>query len=163
MPADSNPTEFEDASPVAGTSTPSQSVSNRSERLRSAENPLLTFMGGIIALLMSAMLVYNFSQIMRLDQKTDRLEDRMDIGFDRVDARFVQIEAEFDARFDELEAKFDARFDQVDAKFDQIDAKFDRIDARLDELDRKLTALIAALNATAQVEAAMDGELIDPG
>ena len=152
MPADSNPTEFEDASPVAGTSTPSQSVSNRSERLRSAENPLLTFMGGIIALLMSAMLVYNFSQIMRLDQRIDRLEHRMDVGFDRIDARFVQVEAEFDARFD-----------QVDARFDQVDAKFDRIDARLDELDRKLTALIAALNATAQVEAAMDGELIDPG
>ena len=159
MPADSNPTEFEDASPVAGTSTPSQSVSNRSERLRSAENPLLTFMGGIIALLMSAMLVYNFSQIMRLDQRIDRLEHRMDVGFDRVDARFDQIEAEFDARF----VQVDARFDRIDAKFDQVDAKFDRIDARLAELDRKLTALIAALNATAQVEAAMDGELIDPG
>lgn len=163
MPSDSNPTEFEDASPVAGASTPSdrsatltaaasESGSNPPKRLRPPESPLLTFMGGLIVLLMSAMLAYNFAQISRLDQRIDRLEGRMDVGFDRVDARFQ-----------ELEAKFEARFNKIEARFDKIDDKFDQIDARLDELDRKLTALIAALNATAQVEAALNGELIDPG
>ena len=62
-------------------------------------------------------------------------------------------------RISRLEDKFDERFAQQDAKFDE---RFARQDEKLDEINLKLTALIAALNATAEVEAALDGRLLDP-
>ena len=44
----------------------------------------------------------------------------------------------------------------------QVDAKFEDIDARLDGLDLKLTALIAKLDATDDVDAAIEGRLREP-
>ena len=52
--------------------------------------------------------------------------------------------------------------DKVDAGFVRIDERFAAQDARFDEINLKLTALIAALNATAEVEAALEGRLLDP-
>ena len=62
-------------------------------------------------------------------------------------------------RISRLEDKVDAGFAQQDAKFDE---RFAQQDEKLDEINLKLTALIAALNATAEVEAALDGRLLDP-
>ena len=52
--------------------------------------------------------------------------------------------------------------DKVDAGFVRIDERFAQQDEKLDEINLKLTALIAALNATAAVEAALDARLLDP-
>lgn len=68
--------------------------------------------------------------------RINRLEDRVDAGFAAQDA------------------KFDAKIDKLDAKFDQLEAKFD-------EMNLKLTALIAKLNATDDVDAALEGRLTD--
>ena len=107
----------------------------------------------------------------RFDQIDARFDDvytrfdQIDARFDDVYTRFDQIDARFDdvhARFDQIDARFDdvhARFDQIDARFDDVHARFDQIDARFDELDLKLTALIAMLNATDDVNAAVDGNL----
>ena len=62
-------------------------------------------------------------------------------------------------RITRLEDKVDIGFAQQDAKFDE---RFARQDEKLDEINLKLTALTAALNATAEVEAALDGRLLDP-
>ena len=62
-------------------------------------------------------------------------------------------------RISRLEDKVDTGFAQQDAKFDE---RFAQQDEKLDEINLKLTALIAALNATAAVEAALDGRLLDP-
>lgn len=55
-------------------------------------------------------------------------------------------------RVDALDAKFEAQFDQLETKIDALDAKFD-------EMNLKLTALIAKLNATDDVDAAIEGRL----
>ena len=52
--------------------------------------------------------------------------------------------------------------DKVDAGFARIDERFAQQDEKLDEINLKLTALITALNATAEVEAALEGRLLDP-
>ena len=69
-------------------------------------------------------------------------------------------------RISRLDNKVDAGFAHIDDRFAQQDAKFDERfasqDARLDEINLKLTALIAALNATAEVEAALEGRLLAP-
>ncbi len=70
--------------------------------------------------------------------------------------RINRVEDKVDAGFAAQDAKFDAKFDELDAKFDELDAKFD-------EMNLKLTALIAKLNATDEVDAAMEGRLIDRG
>ena len=69
----------------------------------------------------------------RADNRISRLEDTVDAGFAAVDSRFVAQEAQIDA-----------------------------LDAKIDALDLKLTALIAALNATDEIEAALEGKLRDP-
>ena len=57
------------------------------------------------------------------------------------------------SRIDRLEDRFDRLEDKVDAGFA---AQGDKIE----QIDRKLTALIAALNATEAVDAALDGRLL---
>ena len=62
----------------------------------------------------------------------------------------------FNDRFDRLEA----RMDRLEAK---VDAGFAEQAAQIAELDRKFTALIAHLNATAAVDAALEHRLLVPG
>ena len=52
--------------------------------------------------------------------------------------------------------------DRITRLENKIDERFSAQDERLDDINLKLTALIAALNATAEVEAALDGRLLDP-
>ncbi len=65
-------------------------------------------------------------------------------------------------RISRLEDRVSRLEDRVDAGFAKVDERFAQQDAKLDEINLKLTALIAALNATAEVEAALDGRLLDP-
>ena len=62
-------------------------------------------------------------------------------------------------RIDRLEDAMLAGFAAQDAK---IDEKFGELDAKFDEMNLKLTALIAALNATEAVDAALEGRLLQP-
>ena len=104
---------------------------------RRIEHPLQAILGAVVVLLLGFALTQTNGRISRLD-------DKVDAGFARIDERFAQQDAKLDERF----AKVDERFAQQDEK--------------LDEINLKLTALIAALNATAEVEAALDGRLLDP-
>ena len=58
---------------------------------------------------------------------------------------------------------FNDRFDRLEARLDRLEAKVDARGAQIAELDRKLTALIAHLNATAAVDAALEHRLLIPG
>ena len=53
-------------------------------------------------------------------------------------------------------------FNSIDARFAEVDAGFAAQDAKIDEINLKLTALIAALNKTEEVDAALSGRLLDP-
>ena len=79
-----------------------------------------------------------------------------------------------DTKIDKVEARLTARIDKVEAKVDGLDAKVDGIDQKLttqiNELDQKLTtqinevnlkltALIAGLEMTGLVDAAVEGRL----
>lgn len=76
-------------------------------------------------------------------------------------ALLISMLATTNIRINRLEDRVDAGFAAQDAKFDKIDAKFDELDAKFDEMNLKLTALIAKLNATDDVDAALEGRLID--
>ncbi len=65
-------------------------------------------------------------------------------------------------RISRLEDRVSRLEHRVDAGFAKVDERFAQQDAKLDEINLKLTALIAALNATAEVEAALNGRLLDP-
>ena len=72
------------------------------------------------------------------------------------------------SRIDRLEDTVNTRFAAIDAKIsgldgriDGLDGRIDGLDAKIDRIDLKLTALIAALNKTAEVEAALEGRLLD--
>ena len=87
------------------------------------------------------------------NRRIDRLEARMVAEFEKVDARFEKMDERFE--------KMDERFEKMDERFEKVDERFDAVEAGLHELDRKLTALIAALRATDDVNAAMEGRLGD--
>ena len=91
----------------------------------------------------------------RIDRRFDAQDARIDRRFDaqnaKIDRRFAQIDARFDAQ--------DARFDAQDARIDSLDARIDSLDARIDEINLKLTTLIALLNKTDEVDAALAGEI----
>ncbi len=71
----------------------------------------------------------------------------------------------FNARIDDTNARIgdtNARIDRVDARIDRVEARIARVEEGVSEINLKLTALIAALNRTEEVEAALEGRLIDP-
>ena len=115
-----------------------------------AENPLLTLFGTLIV----ALLMFNFtithSRISDTNGSLVRLEDLVT----RLEDRLIRFEESVDARFKAQDAKIDRLFEAQDAKIDEMDAK-------MDEINLKLTALIAALNATAEVDAALQGRLLE--
>ena len=118
------------------------------------DNPLLTVLGTAAV----ALLVLTLT---RTDNRISRLEDKMDAGFAAVDAKFAAQDAKIDAKFAAQDAKFAAVEDKMGAGFAAVDAKFAAQDAKIDDMSMKLTALIAALNATEEVGAALEGRLLD--
>ena len=101
--------------------------------VRLPENSLPAILGGVIVLLLGFALTQTND---RITETNDRITETND--------RITRLE------------------DKVDAGFAIIDERFAVQDAKFDEINLKLTALIAALNATAEVEAALDGRLLDP-
>ncbi len=127
-----------------------------------AANPLLSLFGAVLAGILGfmgtvviALLAYT------LATTSDRFAEIND-RFAAVDARFATV----DARFVRLEDKVDAGFAAQDAKIDEINLKLTALiaaqDAKIDEINLKLTALIAALNMAPEVDAALQGTLLDP-
>ena len=102
-------------------------------RAQAAENPLLSFFGLLIVALLAAAVA---SPHVRIDDTNGRIDDT-------------------NGRIDRLEARMDARFDEVDARFDKLEAA-------VEEINLKLTALIAHLNAAAEVDNALAGRLPGP-
>ena len=96
------------------------------------EHPLQAFLVTVVVFLFGFVLTQTNDRITQTNDRISRLEDKVDAGFARIDERFTKV---------------DERFAQQDEK--------------LDEINLKLTALIAALNATAEVEAALDGRLLE--
>ena len=80
-------------------------------------------------------------------------------NFGEINNRFIALEARIDRRFDAQNAKIDRRFERIDRRFDAQDARIDSLDARIDEINLKLTTLIALLDKTDEVDAALAGEI----
>ena len=56
-----------------------------------------------------------------------------------------------------------ARIDDTNARIDRLEERMTSLEERVINIDLKLTALIAALNATEEVDAALQGRLLQPG
>ncbi len=59
-------------------------------------------------------------------------------------------------------AGIEERFTAIEERFTRLEAKVDAQDVKLDEINLKLTALIAALNMAKEVDAALQGTLLNP-
>ena len=99
--------------------------------------------------------------------RLDRLEDTLNTRFAATDAKIDKLGTRLSARIDEIDTRLSAKIDEVgtrlSAKIDEVDtrlsARIDGLDAKLHRIDLKLTALIASLNRTGEVEAALEGRL----
>lgn len=63
--------------------------------------------------------------------------------------------------FAQIHNRIDRLEDTMNIRFAEQDAKIDALDAKIDEINLKLTALIAALIKTVEVDAAIEGRLLD--
>ena len=99
--------------------------------------------------------------------RIDRLEDTLNTRFAATDAKIDELDTRLSAKIDGVDARLSARIDGLDDRIDGLDARqsgrIDGLDDKLDRIDLKLTALIAALNKTGEVEAALEGRLLDSG
>ena len=143
QPPQHTPAAADTPDPEPPQHTPAAAAATARPRIRDqiAENPLASLLGALIVVLLGFNLTFTHDRI-------NRLEDTVDARFAQVDARFAQI---------------DARFAQVDARFAQVDARFASLESGVAEINLKLTALIAALNATDAVDAALEGRLTGAG
>ena len=133
---------------------PRPSMLARARISDSAVLGFLGFLGAIIVLLLGYALTTN-------NDKHAATSDRITGLEDTVNSRFAQVDVKFAAQ----DAKIDAKFAQVDAKFAaqdaQMDARFGRLEDAVGEINVKLAALIAHLDRTEQVEAAVEGRIED--
>ena len=83
--------------------------------------------------------------------RIDRLEDTVNTRFAATDAKIDRLDARLNTKIDALDARLNTRIDALDA----------RLSDKIDRIDLKLTALIAALNKDGEVEAALEGRLLD--
>lgn len=76
-------------------------------------------------------------------------------------ARITRLENNSIAGFAALDAKIDTRIDRLDTKIDELDTRLtkriDELDGKIDALALQMTALVAALQASGMVDAALDG------
>ena len=114
-------------------------------RARLGDNPMQAVLGAAVVGLLIFSLTSNSNRIARL-------EDAINAGF-----------AAQDAKFEDRFAKFEDRIDGLEDRIDGLEDRIDGLEDRIDDLDLKLTALIAALNKTDEVAAAIEGRLMAPG
>ena len=112
-----------------------------------------------------------FSEIdNRFNDRFNEINDRFAAQDARIDRRFAEMEARINDRFAAQDARIDRRFAEMEARIDakfaaqdaRIDARLAAQDAKIDDIRLKLTALIAILNMTDEVDAAVAGELTAP-
>ena len=85
-----------------------------------------------------------------------------DHNFAAVDDKSASREADIDDRLPSHEAEIDSKSAAMDDGFAAVHERFDSLEAGQAEIARTLTALIAALNMTDEVEAALAGRLLTP-
>ena len=114
-----------------------------------AQNPLASFLGAVIIVMLGFTLTTSYDRITRLE--------------DKIDTRFAAQDQKIDTKFAQVDARFAAQDQKIDTEFAQVDARFDSLESDVAEINLKLTALIAALNATDAVDAALEGRLTGAG
>ncbi len=111
------------------------------------ENPLQSLFGAAIIALLTFTLTSTHARFGDINQ---RIDDQ---------------NAAFTSRLDDVSTRFDdmnARIDETNERITRIELRMERLEASVAEINLKLTALIAALNMSAQVDAAQEGRLIEP-
>ena len=84
--------------------------------------------------------------------------------FGGIIALLISTLASSNLRIDDLNSRFDdvnGRIDEMNDRITRLEAKIDAQDDKIHQIDLKLTALIAALNKTGEVDAALSGTIID--
>ena len=97
------------------------------EKAASGDRPLMIALVGVIGLLLGLPMYLISNEIDEIEHKVDALDERID-------------------------ARFDRQGERIDARFDSLERDFDSLERDVGEINLRLTALIAALNATDEVE-----------
>ena len=125
--------------------TPLTPAPDKTAAIFATANPWLT--GTMVGTLIGVLIIMGATLTGLLIHQFGSTDDRLAA----IDGRFAAI----DGRFARLETNIDARFAAQDAKIAALDAK-------IAEMSLKLTALIAALNKTDEVDAALAGDTAPP-
>ena len=119
-----------------------------------ADNPLLTFLGALIVMLLTAAVASPHLRINDTNDRLDRIEDAIGRLNNKIDTEIGRLDNKIDTQIDRLNNKIDTKFDQLDNK---IDTKFDELDDRIDRIELKLAELITALQTSGVIASAGPG------
>ena len=133
-----------------------------------ADNPLLSFLGALIVMLLTAAVASPHLRINDTNDRLDRIEDaigrlnnKIDTEIGRLDNKIDRLNNKIDTQIDRLNNKIDTKFDQldnkIDTKFDELDNKIDQLDDRIDRIELKLAELITALQTSGVIASAAPG------
>ena len=130
-----------------------------------AENPLLSFLGGLIVMLLTAAVASPHLRINDTNDRLDRIEDTMHAGFaalnNKIDTNYDELDNKIDTKISQLDNKIDTNYDEldnkIDTKFAELDNKIDQLDDRLDRIELKLAELITALQTSGVIASAAPG------
>ena len=137
-----------------------------------ADNPLLTFLGGLVVVLLAAATASPHMRIGDTNDRLDRLEDaigrldnKIETRFDRldnkIDSEIGRLDNKINTEVRRLDNKIDTKFEElnnkIDTKFEELDTKFDELDDRIDRIELKLAELITALQTSGVIASAGPG------
>ena len=163
MSTPAHSTAAEVAAPMPRTAEPEQAAADSRHALvrggaaigrralqQLGENPLQALFGTAIV----ALLIFNFTSTSRRIDDTNNRITRLE---QRMDARFAALEEDIEEEISALKEDISALDEDVSALKEDISALREDVA----EINLKLTALIAALNQTDEVAAAIEGRLIE--
>ena len=137
--ADSQPPAALPGEAAAGPASGVGATVGRRVRRQFGENPLQALFGAAVVALLVFTLTATHSRIDGTHSRIDETNDRIT----RLEERITRLE------------------EKVDRRFGALDVRFRALEEDVAEVNRKLTALIAALNVSNEVGAALEGRLLD--
>ena len=138
--------------PDASTPTSAADAAERPRvRDQIAENPLLSLFGAVIVAVLGSLGAVTVALLAYTLTTTQS-------QFAGIQSQFASIQSQF-AR---VQDQFAEVHDRIDRLEDKIDEGFATQGAMIEQINLKLTALIAALNMTTEIDAALEGRLLSP-
>ena len=75
-----------------------------------------------------------------LDNKIEKLDNKVDEKFDVLDNKIEKLDNKVDEKFNKVDEKFEKLDNKVDEKFNKVDEKFEKLDSKIEKFRTEFTS-----------------------